>query len=156
MKLQGVARFIDYVTEIVGRTVAWLTLAMVLVGVAIVFLRYVLSIVFASVQELVVYMHATVFLVGAAYAMLHDDHVRVDVLYRNMTPKRKAVVNIAGTVLFVFPLSAIIFIGSYEYVLNSWAVLERSQHMRGIPAVFVLKSLIWVFAWDSSFKASAF
>jgi len=146
MTLLTAARAIDRFTDRVGRATSWFTLAMVLVGVWVVMFRYAFSIVFVWLQESMTYMHSAVFLIGAAYAMLYDGHARVDILYKRMTPKSRAIVGLVGTVLFVLPLSAVVFFGSYRYVLNSWDMLERSQHMRGIPAVFLLKTLIWVFA----------
>lgn len=146
MNWTGIATAIDRFTEVTGRAIAWLTLAMVLVGVGVVIMRYALSIVFTWMQESQTYMHAAVFAVGAAYALLHDDHVRIDIFYGRMSAKVRAWINLLGTVFFVVPLGVLLLTASWQYVLNSWAMLEGSQHMRGIPAVFILKTLIWVFA----------
>lgn len=142
----SIATAIDRFVEIAGRVFAFLTLTMVLVGVLVVVMRYAFSIVFTWMQESQIYMHAAVFAVGAAYAMLHNDHVRIDIFYGRMSVKAKAWINLLGTIFFVVPLGILLFTASWDYVLNSWTMLEGSQHMRGIPAVFILKTLIWVFA----------
>jgi len=126
--------------------VAWLTLGLVLVGVCIVAMRYGLSVVYTWLQESLVYMHGTIFLVGAAFALQHNRHVRLDFLYSHFSGRLKSAINLVGNALFIIPFCVLIMIHSYEYVINSWMMLEASQHMRGIPAVFLLKTLIWVFA----------
>jgi len=97
-------------------------------------------------QESVVYMYAVIFMAGAAYTLLRDGHVRVDILYRGADRRRKALVNLCGVVIFLIPVSLLIWIKSFPYVASSWAVLEGSRETSGIPAVFVLKTFILVFA----------
>jgi TRAP-type mannitol/chloroaromatic compound transport system permease small subunit len=91
-------------------------------------------------------MHATVFLACAGYALTHNGHVRCDIFYSVMKPRTKALVDIAGTLVFLLPMCALIWWMSWPYVKASWAVMEISQEGRlGIPAVYLLKSLILVF-----------
>ena len=129
-----------------GRCMATLTLAMVLVTVVIVVLRYGFSIGFIWMQESVRFMHGFVFLLCAAYTLLHNGHVRVDVFYLKMTPKKKAMVDIFGTVFFLIPVCSVIMIYSWDYILNSWREMEGSLEERGLHAVFLLKTCIWIFA----------
>ena len=82
----------DRISDITGRLIAWFTLAMVLVTVVIVVMRYVFDAGFIWMQESVTWMHAAVFMVGAAYTLLHDEHVRVDIFYSKMSDRRRAIV----------------------------------------------------------------
>jgi TRAP-type mannitol/chloroaromatic compound transport system permease small subunit len=137
-----VADFIDSVNEWIGRGVAWCTLAMVSVTFAIVILRYAFGIGSIALQESVTYFHAAVFMLGAAYALKAEAHVRVDIFYHRWNPRRRAVVNIAGTLLFLFPVAALLFVTSLDYVVASWSVLEASREPGGLPWVYLLKTLI--------------
>jgi TRAP-type mannitol/chloroaromatic compound transport system permease small subunit len=144
--LARVVRAIDRVSEGIGRAVAWTALALVAVQFLAVVLRYVFGVGWIWVEESVVYLHATLFMAGAAYTLLHDGHVRVDVFYREATVRDRARVDLLGTVFFLWPVCVLILVKSWPYVAQSWAVLERSPETSGIPAVFMLKSLIPVFA----------
>ena len=141
-----IAEAIDRFNDFMGRCMATLTLAMVLVTVVIVVLRYGFSIGFIWMQESVRFMHGFVFLLCAAYTLLHNGHVRVDVFYLKMTPKKKAMVDIFGTVFFLIPVCSVIMIYSWDYILNSWREMEGSLEERGLHAVFLLKTCIWIFA----------
>lgn len=129
-----------------GRAVMWLLLVMALAQVAAVALRYVFGINFIFVQESVTYMHAAVFLLAAGYALLTDDHVRVDIFYRSAPPRTKALIDFAGVYLFLFPVCLLILWTAAPYVGRSWAVREGSAEQSGVQAVFVLKSFIPAFA----------
>jgi len=133
---------LDGVAEWTGRTVAWLTLAMVLATVAVVILRYAAGVGLIWLQESVNWMHAAVFMLGAAYTLKADEHVRVDVLYRQMGPRARAAVNLAGTLLFVLPLCVYLVVESWDYVGMSWRIAERSREAGGLPMIYLLKSLI--------------
>lgn len=143
---KGIAYLIDLINEFVGRVFSWLTLAMVLVTVYIVVLRYGFNEGYIWMQESVRFMYSFVFLLCAGYTFLHDGHVRVDVFYLNMTAKKKAMVDIFGCLVFMIPVCAVIFIYSWDYVLNSWEQLEGSLEERGLHAVFILKTCIWIFS----------
>lgn len=132
---------IDRFTRICGRALAWLTLAMVLVSCAVVVLRYGFDIGSVALQESVMYLHAMVFLLGAGYTLQRDGHVRVDLLYRRFDPRRRAWVNALGTLLFLLPFCGYVLLSSWDFVSVSWRVREASTD-GGIPAVFLLKSLI--------------
>lgn len=132
---------LDAFTEIIGRGIAWLVMIMMLVQFAIVVLRYIFSMHSIVMQESVLYMHAMVFMLAAAYTLKHDGHVRVDVFYRRLSPRGRAWIDLFGTLLLLIPVVLFIGIGSLGYVKSSWAILERSSD-GGIPAVFLLKTLI--------------
>ncbi|NIR29350.1 MAG: TRAP transporter small permease subunit [Gammaproteobacteria bacterium] len=146
MAFVSLAERIDAFIKRMGDAVAWLTLGMVLVGVVVVVLRYVFSIGFTWLQELQTYMHSAVFLLGASYALRNNAHVRLDIVYAKLSHRRQALIELGGTSLFIIPLCVLILYQSFDYVVNSWRMLEASQHMRGLPAVFILKTFIWLFA----------
>jgi TRAP-type mannitol/chloroaromatic compound transport system permease small subunit len=128
--------------EIVGRTVAWLTLVMTLLTFGIVVLRYGFNQGWIWLQESVTYLHAAVFMLAAAWALQTDDHVRVDIFYRERSPRYRAAVNLAGTLLFLVPFGVMMLAIGWDYVASSWATHEASREAGGLPAVWLLKSLI--------------
>ncbi|MCB8889364.1 TRAP transporter small permease subunit [Vreelandella malpeensis] len=136
-------RWLDSLTEGVGRAIAWLVIVMMLVQFAIVVLRYFLGVNSIVMQESVMYMHATVFMLGAAWTLKQDGHVRVDIFYRKLSSRARAWVDLLGTLFLLVPVALFIAIGSYHYVLTSWTIMERSPN-GGIPAVYLLKTLILV------------
>ena len=142
-RLAGVA---GPLTRGAGRLVMWLVLAMALVQFAVVILRYVFGLNFIFMQEGVTYMHGAVFLLAAGYALLTDDHVRVDIFYRGASPRKKALIDFIGTYVLLFPICLLILWTGAGYVGNSWAVGEGSAEQSGIQGVFLLKSLIPAFA----------
>lgn len=135
---------LDALAEHTGRLVAWLTYGMMVMVVLIVVLRYAFDLSFIRLGEGVIYLHAMVFMLGAAYTLRHDDHVRVDVFYRRLTPRGQAWVNLLGTVLLLWPVAGFILWESTDYVLDSWALLEGSREPGGLPFVYLLKTLLWV------------
>lgn len=143
--LQAAARAIDALNHRIGRSVMWLTLALVLVQTVIVVLRYVFGEGRVYLQESMLYMNGMLFLLAAGYTLLRDGHVRVDIFYRPATPRTKAIVDVAGAYLFLFPSVILLFAVSFPYVRQSWRVGEASREAAGIPFVYGLKSLILVF-----------
>lgn len=138
--------WIDGITERLGRAVAWLVLVMMLIQFLVVVLRYVFNINIISMQESIMYMHAAVFLLAAPYTLKHQGHVRVDIFYRVSSIRRKAWTDLLGTLLLLIPFMSFILFSSWDYVARSWSMLEGSPESGGIPAVFLLKTLIPVFA----------
>ncbi|WP_043530939.1 TRAP transporter small permease subunit [Litchfieldella xinjiangensis] len=138
--------WIDSITERLGRWLSWLIIIMMLVQFLIVVLRYAFSINSIPAQEAVMYMHAVVFLVAASYTLKHDGHVRVDIFYRSHSPKRKAWTDLFGTLFLLLPVMGFILYSSFGYVTKSWAIFEGSPESGGIPAIYLLKTLIPVFA----------
>ena len=140
--LHALVHYIDTFTDRSGRLLAWLALSMGLVTALIVVLRYGFNIGSIMSQEAVVYMHGCLFMLGTAYALKTGAHVRVDIFYRNFSPRAQAWVNSLGGIIFLLPLCIFIFFVSWDYVAESWAIRETSPEPGGIPAVFLLKSLI--------------
>lgn len=140
------ATIIDRLSELTGRLTAWLTLAMVLVTCLVVVLRYVFDIGFIWLQESVTWMHAVVFMLGAAYTLEREDHVRVDVFYRRFGERGRAVVDLLGVVLFLLPLCGWIGWSSWDFVATSWRIGEASRESGGLPYPLVplLKSVLVV------------
>lgn len=143
---ERLASLLDALAERVGRLVSWLTLGMVLATVTVVVLRYAAGVGLIWLQESVNWMHSLVFMLGAAYTLKADEHVRVDVFYRGMSERRKAVINLAGTILFLLPLCAFLLVESWQYVATSWRIAERSREAGGLPMIYLLKTVIPVMA----------
>lgn len=141
-----VIQMIDILNDRIGKAVSWIAIAMVLTQFTVVVLRYVFGISFIWMQEGVVYLHATLFMMGASYTLLHEGHVRVDIFYRTATAIQQAKVDLVGAFVFLLPICALISWASVPYVANSWSMFEGSQETSGIQAVFLLKSLILAFA----------
>lgn len=125
-----------------GKTVAWLTLLMVLLTFLIVVLRYGFNLGWIWLQESVTYLHAVVFIMAAAWALQTDDHVRVDIYYRDRSPRQKAVVNLIGTLIFLLPFCVFVLFISWNYVAVSWAGQEGSREAGGLALVYLQKTLI--------------
>ena len=134
--------------EITGTIIAWLTIIMVLVTFVVVVLRYAFDLGWISMQESVTWMHAAVFMLGAAYTLKRDEHVRVDIFYRRMPVRQQALVNLFGTLIFLLPMAVFLALTSWDYVYTSWIIREASREAGGLPYPFVpiLKSLIPVTA----------
>jgi TRAP-type mannitol/chloroaromatic compound transport system permease small subunit len=139
--------WIDSMNAFLCRVVSWFTLFMVLLTLLIVVLRYGFNLGWIAMQESVMYLHGMVFLLGAAHTLRVNEHVRVDIFYRRFSPKNQAKVDIFGSLFLLMPINVFIFIVSFDYVMRAWRVLEASQEAGGIPAVFLLKSLILIFSF---------
>jgi TRAP-type mannitol/chloroaromatic compound transport system permease small subunit len=143
--------FIDWT----GRAVSWCSLLLVLVTFVVVVLRYAFDTGSIALQESSTYLHAALFLIGMAYTLQHDAHVRVDILYARFSTSTKAWVNLCGALFMLLPFMLFISWISWEYILDSWSVLEGSREAGGLPAVFLLKSLILVMTTLLSLQALA-
>lgn len=132
----------DRLNEIIGRGVSWLTTLMVLVFVYDVIMRYAFNKTSVAVFEVEWHLFALIFLVGAGYALKHDRHVRVDLFYANFSSKGKALVNMVGTLLFLFPFCLICIRYSFDFAKTSFEVGESSADPGGLPWRFIIKSAI--------------
>ncbi len=137
---------IDRLNRAVGRAASWCALAIVLLGFAVVLLRYVLGAGSIWLQESILYAHAALFLLAAAWTLQEGGHVRVDVFYAQAAPRTKAWIDLCGALFLLLPFAVAIVWFSLPYVARSWAILERSRETSGLPLVFVLKTLIPLFA----------
>jgi len=140
----GLCQGITRLNRNIGAAVSWLTLAMVLVMFLLVALRYFFDTGWIWLQESVTWMHAAVFMLGAAYTLADDEHVRVDIFYRRMGSRGKALVNLLGTLLFLIPINVFLLITSWDYVSASWAIQEASREAGGLPYPWVslMKSFV--------------
>lgn len=138
------AAIIDRFSIAGGHLVSWLTFFMVVATFTIVVLRYVFDIGFIWLQESLTWMHACVFMLGAAYTLQCEEHVRVDIFYRDMTESRRAFVNIFGVLFFLMPLCAYMVVSGVDYAAASWRIGEQSVNSGGLPypAVPLLKSVL--------------
>ena len=139
------ADLLDSINRTVGAWVRWCALGMVLLQFAIVLLRYVFGISFIFLTEGVLYLHSALFMLGAGFTLLIDGHVRVDIFYARATPRLKAAIDIFGHLAFLAPSMTILLVYSLPSVRRSWLVLEGPVSVGGIPASFLLKSLIPAF-----------
>ncbi len=140
--LIGLTRLIDTFTEHTGKAIAWLNIGMVVGTVLVVILRYVFNNSSIALQEGVIYLHGAIFLLGSAYTLKHNEHVRVDILYQKFSPRGKAVINLLGSLLLLLPTLSYICIESWPYIMQSWQFKEVSSEAAGLPYVYVLKTFI--------------
>jgi TRAP-type mannitol/chloroaromatic compound transport system permease small subunit len=134
----------DRISQVIGRATSWLTLFMVLLTAVIVILRYVFDAGMIWMQESVTWMHAAVFMLGASYTLLHEEHVRVDIFYRDMSPRRQAIVDLVGVILFLLPLCGYLAFVAYDFAAASWSIRESSREPGGLayPMIPILKSMV--------------
>ncbi len=136
---------LETINRVIGSVVCWCALLMVLLQFGIVLLRYIFGISYIFLGEGVLYFHATLFMLGAGYTFLVDGHVRVDIFYSRRSSRGKAITDIVGHLLFLFPSMAMLTVVSWPTVVASWRILEGPVSVGGIPASFYLKSLITAF-----------
>lgn len=134
--------FVKNVNDILGQCLCWLAGLMAIVVVGVVILRTFFNTGSTAAQESVTYMHAAMFMLCLAYTSQSDGHVRVDIFYRNWSMLGKYWINLIGTLVFLLPFSVFLTLISWQFALTSWLIGESSINPGGIPAVFLLKSLI--------------
>lgn len=142
--VRQVLRQLDGLAEAVGRAVSWTSLAMVLLTVLVVVLRYGFDLGWIALQESVTYLHAMLFMLGAAFTLKRAGHVRVDIFYQRWPSSARALTDLLGGLLLLLPTCAFIFWSSWDYVWSSWAIREGSREAGGLPAVYLLKTLLLV------------
>lgn len=141
-RLQTIATLLDRFAEATGRIIAWLTLGMVLITFTVVIMRYLFQTGSLALQESVTYLHASVFMLGAAYTLKHDAHVRVDIAYQKFTARTRAWIDLLGTLLLLFPVCIFMLYTSMSYVTAAWAIQEGSREAGGLDGVYLLKTAI--------------
>jgi TRAP-type mannitol/chloroaromatic compound transport system permease small subunit len=146
MHMTAFADRIDRLTTLIGRAVARLALVIVLLQFTLVVARYLFGLGSIWLTETVIYAHATLFMLAAAWTLRAGGHVRVDVFYAEAAPRTKAKIDLLGALLLLLPFALVLVWLSVPYAARSWAVLERSQEASGLPLVFALKTLIPLFA----------
>jgi TRAP-type mannitol/chloroaromatic compound transport system permease small subunit len=146
---------LDFIAEFTGITTAWLTGIMVVITTIVVGLRHLFDMGSIGLQESVTYMHAAVFMLGAAYTLKRDGHVRVDILHKKMSIKMRAWIEVLGSLLFTLPVMIFIGWSSLGFVQESWRIQEGSTDSGGIGGVYLLKTLLPVMAVSVSLQAIA-
>ena len=136
----------DRISSATGKITSWFTLLMVIVTSVIVVMRYVFDAGLIWLQESVIWMHAAVFMIGAAYTLLHEEHVRVDIFYRKMSTRGRALVDLLGVVIFLLPLCGFLAFKGYDFAAASWSIHESSREPGGLPypLIPILKSIVVV------------
>ena len=142
--MRRVAQLIDLLQDRVGQSLSWLTAAMVAATVVVVVLRYGFGIGAIALQESVIYMNSLVFLAGAAWTLKENRHVRVDILYSKLSRRAQIKIDLFGHLLLLLPMCILVFVWSFDWVVASWRIRESSPEVGGIPAVFLLKTIILV------------
>lgn len=140
--LERLTRALDHVSDAVGKSVAWLTLAMMALQCIVVALRYGFNVGSIPLQESVMYLHGCVFMLAIPYALKVGAHVRVDIFYTRMSARARNVVDLLGSLLFLLPFCGFVIWVSLDYVAASWRIHESSPEVGGIPLVYLLKTLI--------------
>lgn len=144
--LAVLVRFISAINRLIGNVFSWLALAIVLVCFTVVVQRYIFSTTQLWMQDLYVWLNGAMFTAVAGFALLRNDHVRVDIFYRPATTRTKAIIDIIGVLLFLMPFCFIVYVYGITFVQRSWRIYEASANPGGMPGLFVLKSFIIVFA----------
>jgi TRAP-type mannitol/chloroaromatic compound transport system permease small subunit len=140
--LKTFSRWIDSLNDWVGRGVAWVTLALVVVIFVDVIMRYLFNTSYVFTQELEWHLFGFIFLIGAGYTLLHDGHVRVDIIYQRLGLKGQAWINLLGVIFFLIPGCLMVMITSWKFVANSFMIMEGSPDPGGIPLRFIVKGCI--------------
>ncbi|WP_295813342.1 TRAP transporter small permease subunit [uncultured Nitratireductor sp.] len=141
-----VVRAIGGLNAFIGNVFSWLSLAIVLVCFTVVVQRYVFSISFVWMQDLYIWLNGAMFTAVAGFALLRNDHVRVDIFYRPANTRHKAIVDLIGVVFFLLPFSWVVFYYGWSFVSRSWRLNEASANVGGMPGLFILKAFILGFA----------
>jgi TRAP-type mannitol/chloroaromatic compound transport system permease small subunit len=140
--LEIYVNFLDIFNEYVGVGVGWFTTLMVVVVFVNVLLRYVYGQGFLQLQDMSWYLFGVIFMLGAAYTLKHDRHVRVDIFYVNYPPRVKIWVNLLGTIFFLVPFCILGIYVSGEFVSRSFAVQETSPDAGGLAARYLAKAML--------------
>lgn len=143
--LSAIVKAVDRLNERVGRWTSWLVLAMVVNTFLVAVLRYGFDLGWVWLQELYVWMHGTIFMVGVGYTLLHDGHVRVDIFYQAASRRAKAWINLLGTIFLLVPTLGAVLWFTWPYVLLSWQRLEVSREAGGMPGLFLWKTTMLIF-----------
>ena len=140
--LKAITRWIDALNQLVGRGVAWVTLGLFLVVFVDVVMRYLFNVSFVFTQELEWHLFGFIFLIGAGYTLLHDGHVRVDIIYQRLGLKGRAWINLIGVIFFLIPGCLMVISTSWKFAANAFMMMEGSPDPGGIPFRFIIKGCI--------------
>lgn len=135
---------LETLSEYTGRLASWLALAMVLLAFGVVLAQKFLNLNLQKSYDLALYFHACLFMFGIAYTLKHDAHVRVDIFYQKFSPKTQAWIDLCGSIVFLLPMCVFLFVNSWRYVLDSWAIHEGSISNSGLELIFLLKTVMLI------------
>ena len=133
---------IDKLTDNIANGLLYILIALILLVFFTVFFRYVFNMSYIIIQEIIMYLHALIFMFGISYALKENSHVKIDVLYNTLNKKAQRVISIAGLVSFILPTALFVIYISIDMVTQSWVIFEGSSEAGGLNLVFILKSLI--------------
>lgn len=142
LSLQTFVSSLQTFTQFIGRMCRWFSLAMVIVTCSVVILRYLFDYSSIAMQEVVMYLHASLFMFGAAYTWQQNGHVRVDVLYHKWPASIQQRIDLLGTLFLLLPTCLFLMYISWDYVMLAWQYGEKSHEAGGLPFVYLLKTLI--------------
>lgn len=144
--MRDIIRLIDRLADATGILIAPLALVMMLLTCVVVVVRYVFHAETTPLHETVIYLHGTVFMLGISYALKVQGHVRVDIFYHNFSERRRALVDLFGTLFFLMPVALFILWSSLNYVELSWQMKESSAAPDGLPGIYLFKTLVPIMA----------
>jgi TRAP-type mannitol/chloroaromatic compound transport system permease small subunit len=140
--LENIIKSVKRIIFWIGEKSAWLNLLMVLLLCLDVFLRYILGFSSNALLELEWHLFGLIFLLGSAYTLQMDKHVRVDVFYHSLSEKHKSMIDVFGSVFLLIPWCVIAIGTCYRYASNSFYIRENSPNPGGLPAWYVIKYAI--------------
>ena len=133
---------IEKIINIISKLLVYILLSMIGLVILTIFLRYFFSIGSISIQELIMYFHASIFMLGISYTYKENSHVKIDIFYNKLSEKNKKILSIIGGILLIIPFGIFIIFISFDMVSSSWSIFEGSSEAGGLDLVFILKSLI--------------
>ncbi len=140
----SIVKKIDFINEKIGTYTSYLLVPMIFITFFVAFMRYALDFGSIAIQELIIYLHALIFCVAAAYTLKNNMHVRIDIFYNEFSENKKKIINFYGTIFLLLPTCIVIFTTSFNYVLSSILLLESSKEAGGLPFLNILKSYILI------------
>lgn len=144
--LAYIVRVISGINWLIGNVFSWLSLGIVVVCFTVVLQRYVFSFSILWMRDLYIWLNGAMFTAVAGFALLRNDHVRVDIFYRPASIRRKAIVDFIGVTFFLLPFCWIVFYYGWPFVARSWRIHEGSSNVGGMPGLYILKAFILGFA----------
>ena len=145
--MKNLSTFLNIINKYAGYLCAFIVVLMVINVFLVVILRYLFGISFIWMQETYVWMHAYIFMAGAGFTYLNDDHVRIDIIYRNSSKLYKAIVDLVGNIFLLLPFLYLIWSYSFPFVYKSWQMNEVSREAGGLTMIYLLKLAILIFAF---------
>ena len=140
--MKNISLILSTINKYAGYFCAFLVVLMTINVFLVVVLRYLFGISFIWMQETYVWMHAYIFMMGAGFTYLMDDHVRIDIIYKSSSSTYRALVDIIGNILLLLPFLYIIWIFSFPFVYKSWLLSEISREAGGLRMLYLLKFAI--------------